>query len=197
MWRFLRHTTRLLHHQGHYKQGYYIKVYQGYYVTMTLTNHRTFQNPPTLDAKKCIFAHRRVVRVGCSFVISALKTIVLKNKTKLFFDLQLVNCMEPWTKRRACPITHNQSKVQVQLTSGWNCASTRDLTLNTILDFNVTQMADLHSITYYTFYKTLLYCFSHLLENTHRNTHTMKHTQIMHLALLLPAVSWNKRHHYN
>ena len=44
----------------------YIKVYQGYYVTMTLTNHRTVQNPPTLDAKKCIFAHRRVVRVGYS-----------------------------------------------------------------------------------------------------------------------------------
>ena len=63
---FLRHATRLLRHQGYYKQGYYIKVYQGYYVTMTLTNHRTFQNRPTLDAKKCIFAHRRVVRVGYS-----------------------------------------------------------------------------------------------------------------------------------
>ena len=49
-----------------YKQGYYIKVYQGYYVTMTLTNHRTFQNRPTLDAKKYIFAHRRVVREGYS-----------------------------------------------------------------------------------------------------------------------------------
>ena len=56
----------LLRHQGDYKQGYYIKVYQGYYVTMTLTNHRPFQNRPTLDAKKCIFAHRRVVRVGYS-----------------------------------------------------------------------------------------------------------------------------------
>ena len=55
--------------------GYYIKVYQGYYVTMTLTNHRPFQNRPTLDAKKCIFAHRRVVRVGYS-ESSALKTIV-------------------------------------------------------------------------------------------------------------------------
>ena len=32
-------------------QGYYIKVYQGYYVTVTLTNHRPFQNRPTLDAK--------------------------------------------------------------------------------------------------------------------------------------------------
>ena len=28
-----------LRHQGYYKQGYYIKVYQGYYVTVTLTNH--------------------------------------------------------------------------------------------------------------------------------------------------------------
>ena len=45
----------LLRHQGYYKQGYYIKVYQGYYVTMTLTNHRTFQNRPTLDAKKNAF----------------------------------------------------------------------------------------------------------------------------------------------
>ena len=29
-------------------QGYCIKVYQGYYVTVTLTNHRPFQNRPTL-----------------------------------------------------------------------------------------------------------------------------------------------------
>ena len=50
MWRFLRHTTRLLRHQG-----YYIKAYQGYYVTVTLTNHRPFQNRPTLDAKKMHF----------------------------------------------------------------------------------------------------------------------------------------------
>ena len=48
-------TTRLLRHQGYYKQGYYIKVYQGYYVTVTLTNHRMFPNRPTLDAKKMHF----------------------------------------------------------------------------------------------------------------------------------------------
>ena len=66
---FLRHTTRLLRHQGHYKQGYYIKVYQGYYVTMTLTNHRPLQNRPTLDAKKMYF---------CS------SESRLRNKTKLF-----------------------------------------------------------------------------------------------------------------
>ena len=37
-------------------QGYYvIKVYQGFYVTVTLTNHRPFQNRPTLDAKKMHF----------------------------------------------------------------------------------------------------------------------------------------------
>ena len=47
-------------------QGYCIKVYQSYYVTVTLTNHRPFQNRPALVAKKCIFAHRRVVRVGYS-----------------------------------------------------------------------------------------------------------------------------------
>ena len=47
-------------------QGYYMKVYQGYYVTVRLTNHRPFQNRPTLDAKKGIYAHRRVVRVGYS-----------------------------------------------------------------------------------------------------------------------------------
>ena len=47
-------------------QDYYIKIYQDYYVTVTLTNHRPFQNRPTLDAKKCIFAHRRVVRVRYS-----------------------------------------------------------------------------------------------------------------------------------
>ena len=47
-------------------QGYYIKVYQGYYVTARLTNHRPFQNRPTLDAKTCIFARRRLVRVGYS-----------------------------------------------------------------------------------------------------------------------------------
>ena len=58
--------TKQITNQGYYKQGYYIKVYQGYYVTMTLTNHRTFQNRSTLDAKKCTFAHRRVVRVGYS-----------------------------------------------------------------------------------------------------------------------------------
>ena len=83
--------------QGHYKQGYYIKVYQGYYVTMTLTNHRTFQNPPTLDAKKMHFCSSES-RESRIFGISALKTIVLKNKTKLFFDLQLVNWQRllPW-----------------------------------------------------------------------------------------------------
>ena len=42
--------------QGYYgikviTKGYYIKVYQGYYVTVMLTNHRPFQNRPTLDAK--------------------------------------------------------------------------------------------------------------------------------------------------
>ena len=51
---------------------------------MTLTNHRPFQNRPTLDAKKMYFcsseSHERRM-----FGISALKTIVLKNKTKLFF----------------------------------------------------------------------------------------------------------------
>ena len=83
MWRFLRHTTRLLRHQGYYKQGYYIKVYQGYYVTMTLTNHRTFQNRPSLDAKKMHFCSSES-RESRIFGISALKTIVLKNKTKLF-----------------------------------------------------------------------------------------------------------------
>ena len=67
-----------------YKQGYYIKVYQGYYVTMTLTNHRTFQNRPTLDAKKMHFCSSES-RESRIFGISPLKTIVLKNKTKLFF----------------------------------------------------------------------------------------------------------------
>ena len=64
-------------------QGYYIKVYRGYYVTVTLTNHRPFQNRPTLDAKKVHLcsSERRESRI---FGISALKTIVLKNKTKLF-----------------------------------------------------------------------------------------------------------------
>ena len=90
MWRFLRHTTRLLRHQGHYKQGHYIKVYQGYYVTMTLTNHRLFQNRPTLDAKKMHFRSSES-RESRTFGISALKTIILRNKTKLFFDPQLVN----------------------------------------------------------------------------------------------------------
>ena len=77
-------------HQGHYKQGYYIKVYQGCYVTMTLTNHRPFQNRPTLDAKKMHFCSSES-RDSRIFGIGALKTIVLRNKTKLFFDLQLVN----------------------------------------------------------------------------------------------------------
>ena len=90
MWRFLRHTTGLLRHQGHYKQGYYIKVYQGYYVTVTLANHRPFQNRPTLDAKKMHFCSSES-RESRIIGISALKTIVLRNKTKLFFDLQLVN----------------------------------------------------------------------------------------------------------
>ena len=36
-------------------QGYNRDVYQGYYVTVTLTNHRPFQNRPTLDAKKMHF----------------------------------------------------------------------------------------------------------------------------------------------
>ena len=88
----LRHATRLLRHQGYYKQGYCIKVYQGYYVTMTLTNHRTFQNWPTLDAKKMHFCSSES-RESRIFGISAMKTIVLKNKMKLFFDLQLVNCV--------------------------------------------------------------------------------------------------------
>ena len=52
---FTSHHKVILRHQGHYKQGYYIKVYQGYYVTMTLANYRTFQNRPTLDAKKNAF----------------------------------------------------------------------------------------------------------------------------------------------
>ena len=65
-------------------------MYQGYYVTMTLTNHRAFQNRPTLDAKKMHFCSSES-RESRIFGISALKTIVLKNKTKLFFDLQLVN----------------------------------------------------------------------------------------------------------
>ena len=89
MWRFLRHTTRLLRHQGYYKQGYYIKMYQGYYVTMTLTNHRTFQNQPALDAKMHFCSSES--RESRIFGISALKSIVLKNKTKLFFDMQLIN----------------------------------------------------------------------------------------------------------
>ena len=84
MWRFLRHPTRLLRHQGHCKQGYYIKVYQGYYVKVTLTNHRTFQNRPTLDAKKMHFCSSES-RESRIFWISALKTIVLKNKTNFFF----------------------------------------------------------------------------------------------------------------
>ena len=54
------------------------------YVTMTLTNHRTFQNRPTLDAKKMHFCSSES-RESRIFGISALKTIVLKNKTKLFF----------------------------------------------------------------------------------------------------------------
>ena len=62
-------------------QGYYIKVYQGYYVTVTLTNHRPFQNRPTLDAKKMHFCSSES-RESRIFGISALKTIVLKNKTK-------------------------------------------------------------------------------------------------------------------
>ena len=33
-------------------QGCYIKVYQGYYVTVMLTNHIPFQNWPTLEKKK-------------------------------------------------------------------------------------------------------------------------------------------------
>ena len=64
-------------------QGYYIKVYQGYYVTVTLTNHRPFQNRPTLDAKKMHFCSSES-RESRIFGISALKTIILKNKTKLF-----------------------------------------------------------------------------------------------------------------
>ena len=95
MWRFLRHTTRLLRHQGHYKQGYYIKVYQGYYVTMTLNNHGPFQNRPTLDAKKKMHFCSSESRESRIFGISALKTIVLRNKTKLFFRIatgQLTSC---------------------------------------------------------------------------------------------------------
>ena len=57
---------------------------------MTLTNHRTFQNRPTLDAKKMHFCSSES-RESRIFGNSALKTIVLKNKTKLFSDLQLVN----------------------------------------------------------------------------------------------------------
>ena len=64
-------------------QGYYIKVYQGYYVTMTLTNHRPFQNRPTLDTKKRHFCSSES-HESRIFGISALKAIVLKNKTKLF-----------------------------------------------------------------------------------------------------------------
>ena len=61
-------------------QGYYIKVYQGYYVT---TNHIPFQNRPTLDAKKMHFCSSES-RESRIFEISALKTIVLKNKMELF-----------------------------------------------------------------------------------------------------------------
>ena len=70
-------------------QGYYvIKVitwllHQGYYVTVTLTNHGPFQNQPTLDTKKMHFCSSES-RESRMFGISALKTIVLKNKTKLF-----------------------------------------------------------------------------------------------------------------
>ena len=60
-----------------------MKVYQGYYVTVTLTNHRPFQNRPTLDAKKVHFCSSES-RESRIFEISALKTIVLKNKAKLF-----------------------------------------------------------------------------------------------------------------
>ena len=70
---------------------------------MTLTNHRPFQNRPTLDAK-----NTGTLEHFCSseshesriFGISALKTIVLKNKTKLFFDLQLVNYAVLTSSRR-------------------------------------------------------------------------------------------------
>ena len=93
MWLFLRHTTRLLRHQGYYKQGYYIKVYQSYYVTVTLTNHRPFQNRPTLDTKKMHFCSSES-RESMIFGVSALKTIVLKNKTNFFRPAtgQLSNC---------------------------------------------------------------------------------------------------------
>ena len=69
-------------------QGYYIKVCQGYYVTVTLTNHRPFQNQPTLDAKKMHFCSSES-RESRIFGISALKTIVLRNKTKLFLTCNL------------------------------------------------------------------------------------------------------------
>ena len=63
-------------------------------------------------------------------------------------------------KRHASLITHDQS---ASATYNWLelCVSSRDLALNTILDFNVTQMSDLHSIMYYTYipyrYLYLLY----------------------------------------
>ena len=73
-----------------------LRPYQAYTkrhpcVTVTLTNHRPFQNRPTLDAKKMHFCSSES-RESRIFEISALKTIVLRNKTKPFFDLQLVNC---------------------------------------------------------------------------------------------------------
>ena len=76
------------------EQGYYIKVYQGYYVTVTLTNRRPFQNRPTLDAKKMHFCSSES-RVSKIFGISALKIIVSKIKTKLFWtcDWSIVSSM--------------------------------------------------------------------------------------------------------
>ena len=60
---FLRHTTRSYwRHQGHYKQRYYIKVVTetGYMRHDDVDQSTdTFQNRPTLDAKKnTSFAHR-------------------------------------------------------------------------------------------------------------------------------------------
>ena len=82
MWRFLRHTTRLLRHQGYYKAitSRYIKVITSRW-RWTITD--CFQNRPTLDAKKMHFCSSES-RESRIFEISALKTIVLKNKTKLF-----------------------------------------------------------------------------------------------------------------
>ena len=82
MWRFLRHTTRLLRHQGYYKviTSTYIKVITSRWHWPITDRFKVGRLKMRKKMHFCL-SESRESRI---FGISALKTIVLKNKTYLF-----------------------------------------------------------------------------------------------------------------